>query len=58
MNTKIYMKEKYPTTSTPFIRPMKDLLLDQQKGRFLTPYEKKEIQKYAEEQRKKNLCKH
>jgi hypothetical protein len=39
--------------STPFTRPIKDLLIDQRKGRFLTPYEKKEIQKYAEVQRKK-----
>lgn len=57
MNMKEIMKEKYPTTSTPFIRPMKDLLLDQQKGRFLTPYEKKEIQRYAESQRKKKMAK-
>ena len=36
-----------------FIRPMGDLLEDQRKGRFLTPGEKKRIQEYAQEQRKK-----
>lgn len=41
--------------SPGFIRPMDDLLHDQRKGKFLTPDEKKRIQKYAEEQRKKNL---
>ena len=34
---------------------MKELLLRQRKGQFLTPKEKERIKEYAEEQRKKNL---
>lgn len=40
-----------------FQRPIKDLLFDQQNGRYLTSHEKKEIQKYAQERRKINLKK-
>lgn len=52
------MYDRYPRYySTPYTRPINDLLIDQRKGRFLTPEEKKAIQKYAQEQRKKNLNK-
>lgn len=37
-----------------FIRPLADLLHDNSKGKFLTPDEKKRVQNYANEQRKKN----
>ena len=49
------MNENKQHSSSPFIRPISDLLFDQRKGKFLTRYEKDSINKYAEEQRKKKL---
>jgi len=37
--------------------PIKDLLFKERTGKFLTPEEKKRVQAYAIEQRKKNLNK-
>jgi hypothetical protein len=44
----------YNYSKRRFIRPINDLLLDQRKGKFLTPEEKQELKKYAEERRLKN----
>jgi hypothetical protein len=47
-------KERYhsPKLMQDDIRPIKELLLMQSKGKFLTKGEKKRVTKYAEEQRK------
>lgn len=42
------------TKKRTFIRPINDLLHDQRNGKFLTPEEKQELKKYAEERRLKN----
>jgi hypothetical protein len=42
----------YPRLNADDIRPIKELLLMQSKGKFLTKGEKKRVTKYAEEQRK------
>ena len=44
-----------PYRSIPFQRSVKELLIDQRKGRFLTEDEKRTLQKYAEQQRLKKL---
>ncbi len=48
-----YGKSESDYWKKEFIRPIKDLLLMQRKGEFLTPGEKARIKKYAEEQRRK-----
>lgn len=53
----MFKRSGYFGSDTNYIRPMKDLLIDQQKGRFLTRYEKELIQKEAEKTRKQRMHK-
>lgn len=49
-------QRKYHSSGRIIVHSTKELLQMQSKGQFLNHEEKQRVKKYAEEKRKKNLC--